>query len=46
MDGEPHRWSPENTNLHKVIDWTKEPFFNNVLRETENLIQDLAVLKN
>ena len=25
MDGEPERWAPLNTKLHKTIDWTKAP---------------------
>ena len=27
MDGEPERWSPLNTNIHFVTDWTKHPDF-------------------
>ena len=30
MDGEPERWAPVNKDLHHVIDWTKEPHFENV----------------
>ncbi len=27
MDGEPQRWSPLDSKLHSVTDWTKEPDF-------------------
>lgn len=41
MDGEPERWSPENKELHRVIDWTKEPDFKKVFTEAKNLLQNL-----
>lgn len=46
MDGEPQRWSPENKDLHRVIDWAKEPSFKKVLDQTENLIESLSRLEN
>lgn len=39
MDGEPERWSPINTELHKIIDWTREPHFEKVFEETVRLIK-------
>lgn len=45
MDGEPQRWSPENTSLHKVIDWTKKPSFEIVFNHTKNLLHHLSILK-
>lgn len=38
MDGEPHRWSPANQELHHVIDWTKEPSFEEVFRRALFLV--------
>ncbi len=46
MDGEPQRWAPLNKNLHRVIDWTKEHYFEIVLLETQNLIQKLLLVEN
>ena len=34
MDGEPHRWSPLNKNLHTVIDFTTNKSFEKVLAQT------------
>lgn len=42
MDGEPERWAPLNKNLHCVIDWTKQPHFETVFKETVNLIKDFS----
>jgi ADP-heptose:LPS heptosyltransferase len=42
MDGEPERWAPLNKNLHRVIDWTKQPHFETVFKETVNLIKDFS----
>jgi ADP-heptose:LPS heptosyltransferase len=39
MDGEPERWSPLDKELHKVIDWIKEPSFENVLLQTKSLLK-------
>lgn len=37
MDGEPHRWGPLNTALHRTIDWVRYPDFHIVLEETAGL---------
>ncbi|KAA0992620.1 glycosyltransferase family 9 protein [Dyadobacter aurulentus] len=31
MDGEPERWGPLNTTLHKTIDWLRDPDMDKVL---------------
>lgn len=33
MDGEPERWAPLNTQLHRTVDWTKSQDYNVVLKE-------------
>lgn len=38
MDGEPERWAPVNKNLHRVIDWIKNPHFEIVLNEVVSKI--------
>src|SRR5205085_7368421 len=38
LDGEPRRWGPLNTSLHRVIDWTKKPHFKKAFMETVELI--------
>jgi ADP-heptose:LPS heptosyltransferase len=43
MDGEPHRWAPLNKDLHRVIDWTHQHFFETVLLETDSLIKNLLI---
>lgn len=45
MDGEPDRWGPLNRKLHRVIDWSKDPSFENVLLETHSLFQHLLAEK-
>jgi ADP-heptose:LPS heptosyltransferase len=42
MDGEPHRWGPLDRRLHRTIDWTARPRIDDVLLETEDLVQGLA----
>lgn len=42
MDGEPHRWAPHDSELHRVIDWTREPHFEKVLLETDSMINTLV----
>jgi ADP-heptose:LPS heptosyltransferase len=39
MDGEPHRWGPLDKRLHRTIDWTAHPRIEEVVLETEDLIQ-------
>lgn len=39
MDGEPKRWGPLNTTLHKTIDWTVNDSFDHV-REQMGLLMD------
>ena len=38
MDGEPERWAPLNKQLHKTIDWTKHPSFDEVLLQTRKAL--------
>ncbi|WP_221393230.1 glycosyltransferase family 9 protein [Dyadobacter sp. NIV53] len=38
MDGEPERWAPLDTTLHKTIDWTKNQDFDMVLEEMQHLV--------
>ena len=40
MDGEPERWGPLNTQLHKTIDWTRRTDFDHVLAEMEMLLEE------
>ena len=42
MDGEPERWAPLNKKIHHVIDWTKEPHFETVFKETVKLIKEFG----
>lgn len=37
MDGEPERWGPVNRNIHKVIDWTREPHAELVIQAVDSL---------
>lgn len=39
MDGEPERWGPLNTQLHKTIDWTRNPGYDHVLSQLEALLE-------
>lgn len=38
MDGEPHRWAPLNSNLHKTINWLATPDFDLVFKQVEVLL--------
>jgi ADP-heptose:LPS heptosyltransferase len=38
MDGEPHRWAPLNTDLHKTTDWTREKHFDQVMDDLNTLL--------
>jgi len=38
MDGEPERWAPIDTEVHRVIDWTKTPDFNLVAGQLDHLL--------
>ena len=38
MDGEPERWGPLNTKLHKTIDWTQNDDFEPVMTLLEPLL--------
>lgn len=40
MDGEPERWGPLNSQLHKTIDWTRHNDFDHVLAEMELLLEE------
>lgn len=33
MDGEPYRWAPQNHELQRCVDWTKNQDYQSVLRE-------------
>lgn len=41
MDGEPHRWGPIDKNLHRTINWLQSPDFEEVFRETAELVDQL-----
>jgi len=45
MDGEPERWGPLNRRLHKVIDWTTAPPFEEVFRTAAEFIEQLPQLQ-
>lgn len=38
MDGEPHRWGPLDTDVHRTIDWLKFPDFDLVFNELKQLL--------
>jgi ADP-heptose:LPS heptosyltransferase len=38
MDGEPERWGPLNKNLHRTIDWLRNPDYELVYKETVDLL--------
>jgi ADP-heptose:LPS heptosyltransferase len=39
MDGEPHRWGPLDTRVHRTINWVQSPDFQVVFRETVMLLE-------
>ncbi len=39
LDGEPERWAPLNKDLHKVLDWSRDPHFEKAFEQTAHLIQ-------
>jgi ADP-heptose:LPS heptosyltransferase len=45
MDGEPLRWGPQDTSIHRTIDWLKYPDFDIVYKETVQLIEKVNTLK-
>ncbi|MFD0794069.1 glycosyltransferase family 9 protein [Mucilaginibacter litoreus] len=38
MDGEPQRWGPLDTRVHRTINWLESPDFHSVFRETVELV--------
>jgi ADP-heptose:LPS heptosyltransferase len=38
MDGEPQRWGPLDTRVHRTINWLQSPDFHSVFRETVELV--------
>lgn len=38
MDGEPHRWGPIDTRIHRTINWLEFPDFHLVFREAVEMI--------
>jgi ADP-heptose:LPS heptosyltransferase len=40
MDGEPERWAPLNTHLHRTIDWMRHPEFELVAAATEEMLSN------
>ena len=38
MDGEPGRWAPKNGELHRCVDWTRNPDYNLVFKEVRSLL--------
>ncbi|PAW93876.1 LPS biosynthesis glycosyltransferase [Mucilaginibacter sp. MD40] len=38
MDGEPQRWGPLDTRVHRTINWLQSPDFHLVFRETVELV--------
>lgn len=44
MDGEPYRWAPLNTSLHKTVDWTTHPGIGEVVLQLNTLIINRTAL--
>jgi ADP-heptose:LPS heptosyltransferase len=38
MDGEPERWGPINTQIHRTINWLDNPGYEYVLQQTDSLL--------
>lgn len=38
MDGEPQRWGPLDSRIHRTIDWLQNPDFHLVFRETVEMV--------
>lgn len=38
MDGEPHRWGPMDTRLHRTINWLQSPDFDLVFQEAVEMV--------
>jgi ADP-heptose:LPS heptosyltransferase len=41
MDGEPERWGPLDTSIHRTINWLTLPDFKSVVKETSSLIKTI-----
>ena len=41
MDGEPERWAPLNTSIHKTTNWLKTPDFQSVLSDLKSLLSQI-----
>lgn len=44
LDGEPHRWEPLNTKIHRSIDWTTNADLNYVHAQLDDLLFSKAIL--
>jgi ADP-heptose:LPS heptosyltransferase len=38
MDGEPDRWGPIDSQLHRTINWIEQPYFDKVFQQTQDLL--------
>ncbi len=43
MDGEPHRWGPLDTRIHRTFNWLQSPDFHSVFRETVEVVNLVSV---
>jgi len=41
MDGEPERWAPLDTSIHKTTNWLKSPDFQAILEDTKSLLKQI-----